>query len=144
MHGTPRVLINRSNTGTAKSLIRTKVTTAAKGKVGQDPDGLLLMLHRGLDQILDGEDADDLAFVVQQGEVADVLREHLLHAAVDGVVRGGRDEVGGLGGDLLNFGFLGIAAEEGHLVHVVPLRDDARDETCIMEIREIYNGYVQR
>jgi len=116
------------------------VTTAAKGKVGQNLDGLLLMLYHGLDQILDGEDADDLAVIVQQGEVTDVLREHLLHASIDGIVRGGRDEVGGLGGDLLDERFLGIAAEEGHLVHVIPLRDDARDMTCpMMEIMEIYN-----
>ena len=105
------------------------MSTTAEGKVGQNLDGFLLMLNDCLDQILDGKDTHDLAIVVQQGQVADILGQHLLHASVDGIVRGGRDEVGTLGGNFLDEGFPGLPAEEGHLVDVVALRDDTRDVT---------------
>ena len=105
------------------------MSTTAEGKVGQNLDGFLLMLNDRLDQILDGKDTHDLAIVVQQGQVADILGQHLLHASVDGIVRGGRDEVGTLGGNFLDEGFPGLPAEEGHLVDVVALRNYTRDVT---------------
>ena len=105
------------------------MSTTTEGKVGQNLDGFLLMLNDRLDQILDGKNANDLAIIVQQGQMADVLGQHLLHTSVDGIVRGGRDEVGALGGNFLDEGFLGLPAEEGHLVDVVALRDYTRDVT---------------
>lgn len=105
------------------------MSTAAEGKVGQNLDGFLLMLNNRLDQILDGEDTNDLAIIVQQGQMADVFGQHLLHTSVDGIVRGGRDEVGALGGNFFDESFLGLPTEEGHLVDVVALRNNPRDVT---------------
>ena len=92
------------------------MSTPTEGKVGQNLDGFLLMLNDRLDQILGGKDANDLAIIVQQGQMADILGQHLLHTFVDGIVRGGRDEVGAFGGNFLDERFLGLPTERAILL----------------------------
>mmetsp|Transcript_29772 Transcript_29772/g.60845 ORF Transcript_29772/g.60845 Transcript_29772/m.60845 type:complete len:207 (+) Transcript_29772:187-807(+) len=108
-------------------LFRSEVSTLSEGKVREDLDRLLLLLHDGLDKILNGEHANHLSVVIEEGQVANVLTKHFGHACVDTVLRGGGDEVGGLCADLLDQGVLGILTKEGDLTNIVTLTDHTSD-----------------
>ena len=92
-------------------------------------DGLFLAGDDPLDQVADGDDAED-AVALEHGEMAEVVLGHQAHALVHGLVGG--DELDRGGHDLADVGFAGVVAEEDALAGVVALGEDA-DELAGVE-----------
>jgi len=111
-------------------LLGSEVTSLAESEIGQDSDGLLLLLDHRLDQILDGDHSVKFTIFAHQQQMAHVGIQHLLHARVDGVAWLGSDELAGRRRDLLYRGVLGSAAEQGDLGDVVTFGDDASEVSC--------------
>jgi hypothetical protein len=86
--------------------------------------------HHSLDQILDGDHADDLLLVVHNGQMPNSPGHHLFHTRVDGFVDEGGDNVGAAGGNLPNGSFLGGLSEEGNLANVIALTDNSGHVSC--------------
>ena len=106
-----------------KTLFRSKMSTLAKSEVRENLDGLLLLLHDRLNQVLNREHATHLAFSVEEREMADVFGEHLRHARVHTVIGRGSDEVGRFRTDFLDLRLLRFATEECDLGDVIALTD---------------------
>ena len=72
------------------------VASLSKGKVRQHLDGIFLLLDDGGNKILDGNHTDNSFIRVDNGQVANTLGHHLLHAGVDRFVSDSGDNVGPL------------------------------------------------
>mmetsp|Transcript_18662 Transcript_18662/g.51886 ORF Transcript_18662/g.51886 Transcript_18662/m.51886 type:complete len:206 (-) Transcript_18662:180-797(-) len=133
-------------------LLGSEVTSLAESEIGQDSDGLLLLLDHRLDQILDGDHSVKFTIFAHQQQMAHVGIQHLLHARVDGVAWLGSDELAGRRRDLLYRGVLGSAAEQGDLGDVVTFGDDASEvsihtrgcQASNVECGELLNGVKHR
>ena len=113
-----------------------------EGNLGKLLDLGILLLDEDLDDVLDGEEADDLAArLVDEGQVADGPAEHLVHAGLDGVIGRSGDEVGGRRHHLLDRGLLGFLPQEGKLGDVIALADDAGE--VAWSTRTKYRSSVQ-
>lgn len=104
-----------------------------QGKVTQRSNRVFLLLHHGLDQILDADHPNDFPGVgIDDGQVPDAVVHHLLHAHLDALVGGGRDDVGGADrGDLPDGRLPGGPPQQRNLANVVALADDARHVACV-------------
>jgi hypothetical protein len=86
--------------------------------------------HNSLDQILDGNHADDLLLVINNGQVPNSLGHHLFHARIDRLGSERRDNVGATGGNLPDGCLFRGLSEESNLANVVALTDNARHVSC--------------
>jgi len=81
------------------------MTTPSESKVGERLDRRLLLLQLGLNEILNRNDPHDLPVLVQEGQMPDVLHQHLRHASRDGLAGRCRDEIGALRRDFFDASF---------------------------------------
>jgi hypothetical protein len=104
--------------------LRPEVTSLSQRKITENLDGKFLLLNGGLDKIFDRDHALQFTFFVHERQVANIGRQHLLHAELDGVFRRRSNKFAPGSRNLLNQSILRGASQQGNLGDVVTLGDD--------------------
>mmetsp|Transcript_54 Transcript_54/g.255 ORF Transcript_54/g.255 Transcript_54/m.255 type:complete len:227 (+) Transcript_54:71-751(+) len=109
-----------------QNLFTAVMSSLAKSKVRQNLDGVFLLLDDGCHEILDGDHSNNSLVVVNNGKMPNTFGHHFGHARIHCFVNDSRDNVGSLGGNFLDRGFLGCSAQKRNLANVITFTDDSR------------------
>src|SRR5487761_2014438 len=102
---------------------------------GQGIDGMFVAFDDPLDEIADGDEADDF-IILHDREMAEMFLCHQVHAILNGMFGRDRDDVAGH--DLAHLGVFRVVALEDTFAGVVAFREDA-DQTLVFHHHQSAN-----